>query len=582
MSGGSMSTTYPVMWVVGSSSVSANLNFNSNVNFGIGNIIGYSNSTINFQTYSVTTSGYFIAYNSVNLISAHANVFGGSFSGVNTANVSISSNTDLTLNGSVAQTFGFLNARNTCKSITITHTNGVTHNIAINTRSFKIQGGILTNNAKIVSDTVSLIGASINSIDSIRTGILLLNNGKINMTSKELYVTSSLSAAISNYSPLHSATSTSYIIGNLRRKVTTGDYDFPVGTASKYQIARIRINSNSNVDNILVSFNSWGGSNLSYASNIPNIGVLPAGASQITAVKGMLDYGYYEVTPANAALALITSPTINYDATMTFNGHSNGALGVSPYCLIKAPHTNNTTLTWGIGGGSFINGTQQFTPGSFTSTVTGKLSGLTSFSVFAMGHNTNAYVLPLQLTGFEVVQKDNNANLTWSVLEENDLKNYTIERTTDLVVYASIGEEIPAYSNDLNNYSFTDLNVTAMNSEVVYYRIKMNFQDGSFAYSSVRTIVLNKSAAMQLSIYPNPVMDNMTANFNSIQTEKYTILINDESGKLVNHMTIDAIQGQNTIDASELTKELPVGVYFITLENQSGIQQKRVKIVKAQ
>ena len=580
MSSGTMSTTYPVMWVIGSSSVSTYLNFGSNINFGIGNIYAFNNSTINFQTYSVTTTGYFNAYNSVNLISANASVFGGSFSGTSSSHISIPSTSDLILNGSVAQTIGTLNAINTCNSITINNSNGVTNNITINTHSFKMNGGPLTNNAKIVCDTMSLNGGSITSSDTIRTGILLLNNGLITMSSKELYVTSTLNNAITVYSPLHSSTSSSYIIGSLRRKVATGDYDFPVGTSSKYHIARIHINSNSNVDNILVNFNTWGGSNLNYAANIPDIGVLPLGSSHVTAVNGMLDYGYYEVTPANSSLALITSPSINYDATMTFNGHTNGVLGAAPYCLIKAPHTNNTIVSWGLGGGTFINSTQQFTQSSSTGTITAKLSSLTSFSVFAVGFNNSSFVLPLQLTDFEVAQKDNDANLTWSVFDEKGLKNYTIERTTDLVSYSSIGEQIPVYSDALNNYNYTDFNITDLNAEVIYYRIKMNFMDGSFNYSPVKAIEVNASAEIEMHIYPNPVMENLTVNFNSIQSDKYQLLINDENGKLINLMNIEAMQGQNNIDASALTNALPMGVYIITLQNASATKRKRIKAVK--
>ena len=580
MSSGTMSTAYPVMWVIGSSSVSTYLNFGSNINFGIGNIYAFNNSTINFQTYSVTTTGYFNAYNSVNLITANASVFGGSFSGISSSHISIPSTSDLILNGSVAQTIGTLNTSNTCNSITINNSNGVTNNITINTHSFKMNGGPLTNNAKIVCDTMSLNGGSITSSDTIRTGILLLNNGLINMSSKELYVISTLNNAITGYSPLHSSTSSSYIIGSLRRKVATGDYDFPVGTSSKYHIARIHINSNSNVDNILVNFNTWGGSNLSYATNTPNIGVLPVGAQHTTAINGMLDYGYYEVTPANSSLALITSPSINYDATMTFNGHTNGVLGAAPYCLIKAPHTNNTIVSWGLGGGTFINSTQQFTQGSSRATVTAKLSGLTSFSVFAIGFNNNSIVLPLQLTDFEVAQKDNNANLTWSVFDEKGLKNYTIERTTDLVSYSSIGEQIPAYNDALNNYNYTDFNIADLNAEVIYYRIKMNFMDGSFNYSPVKAIEVNASAEIEMHIYPNPVMENLTVNFNSIQSDKYQLLINDENGKLINLMNIEAMQGQNNIDASALTNALPMGVYIITLQNASATKRKRIKAVK--
>ena len=200
--------------------------------------------------------------------------------------------------------------------------------------------------------------------------------------------------------------------------------------------------------------------------------------------------------------------------------------------------------------------------------------------MFAVGFNNSSFVLPLQLTDFEVAQKDNDANLTWSVFDEKGLKNYTIERTTDLVSYSSIGEQIPVYSDALNNYNYTDFNITDLNAEVIYYRIKMNFMDGSFNYSPVKAIEVNASAEIEMHIYPNPVMENLTVNFNSIQSDKYQLLINDENGKLINLMNIEAMQGQNNIDASALTNALPMGVYIITLQNASATKRKRIKAVK--
>jgi hypothetical protein len=45
-------------------------------------------------------------------------------------------------------------------------------------------------------------------------------------------------------------------------------------------------------------------------------------------------------------------------------------------------------------------------------------------------------------------------------------------------------------------------------------------------------------------------------------------------------MNIEAMQGQNNIDASSITNDLPMGVYIITLQNSSATKRKRVKVVK--
>jgi hypothetical protein len=86
-----------------------------------------------------------------------------------------------------------------------------------------------------------------------------LTNGQIITNAYEVYQRNTSTSSISGHNPIHSSSSSSFINGNLRRKITTGAYQFPLGTtAGNYEIGIMSQiwNDTSVVNQIQIAGNS--------------------------------------------------------------------------------------------------------------------------------------------------------------------------------------------------------------------------------------------------------------------------------------------------------------------------------------
>jgi pectinesterase len=112
--------------------------------------------------------------------------------------------------------------------------------------------------------------------------------------------------------------------------------------------------------------------------------------------------------------------------------------------------------------------------------------------------------VPLSLVYFTTVYFNNQVRLSWNTEHETRVNGFDVERSTDGTHYISIGNVPARNTAGQNNYVFLDNDDL---SGVLYYRLKMKDQDGSFRYSNTNTVTIKK--ADELKIIPNLVTDNI-------------------------------------------------------------------------
>ncbi|HTM93554.1 MAG TPA: hypothetical protein VL095_14135, partial [Flavisolibacter sp.] len=175
------------------------------------------------------------------------------------------------------------------------------------------------------------------------------------------------------------------------------------------------------------------------------------------------------------------------------------------------------------------------------------------FSVFAFASSP----LPVKFVGFTVTRKNADAFIQWSTSEEMNADMYHVERSLDgtnwntIAYVAAVGN-----SSTLNNYSFTDKNVS---TKVVYYRIKEVDVDGKAAYTAVKSIKLETASVAEIKIagisnkvllqFPQEIKGNIMVRFVS------------KSGQVVDQQIINNPVGQVVLN-SKVT-----GNYIITVSN---------------
>jgi hypothetical protein len=180
--------------------------------------------------------------------------------------------------------------------------------------------------------------------------------------------------------------------------------------------------------------------------------------------------------------------------------------------------------------------------------------------------------LPLQLLSFSAQHNGKTNLLKWSTSNEINTDRFEIERSSNSRDFVKIGS-VQSTSNGKikNDYMFTDAQpLKAIN----YYRLKMLDKDGKYTYSAVRSI--NNSSSFDVTLYPNPVKNDLTLNFSSEKMMDVQIEIVNAEGKLVLSKKIQIAQGESkqTINIASLN----TGNYFVRFVSSGG--QTALRFVK--
>jgi len=173
------------------------------------------------------------------------------------------------------------------------------------------------------------------------------------------------------------------------------------------------------------------------------------------------------------------------------------------------------------------------------------------FSPFLVGEF--ATVLPVTLRSLGASIKDDGVYLNWSVENENSLKKYEIERSTNGFSFSNIGA-IDASNN--SSYEYADRSLV---KGVLYYRLKMINQDAGFKYSFI--IKVQHTNETEVMIYPNPVANVLLMRG---LDKNAAIKIVNTLGQTV--LAQSATSNALTLDVSSLR----IGIYIIQISGENG------------
>ncbi len=160
------------------------------------------------------------------------------------------------------------------------------------------------------------------------------------------------------------------------------------------------------------------------------------------------------------------------------------------------------------------------------------------------------------------VPVNQNVQVEWRAINENDIDRYEIERSVDGIVYSIVSSMQPA-GNAEREIMYSTIDVVPSVGEY-YYRIKGINKNGTEGYSEVSKVKVTKSKT-GISIYPNPVAGN-TINLlmNNIPEGRYSaVLINSDgqelAPKMINH------KKENVVEAIKVNEVLTKGTYHLKI-----------------
>lgn len=230
--------------------------------------------------------------------------------------------------------------------------------------------------------------------------------------------------------------------------------------------------------------------------------------------------------------------------------------------LFKRPSTSSGSWSSAFEASSIDNTTGIVTFG-----------GISSFSQTVIGETDAS--LPVELVSFSGKMIDQNVKVEWVTASEYQNDLFEIQKSVDGKKWIVIGKVNSKAENGNSNesisYDYTDRNIS--DNRIMYYRLKQIDFDGKFEYSDQIAVsnALNKDL---ISLFPNPVKNEVNLHITSQKDQLVNIKIIDLSGKeyyserelLVNHGT-----GKLSFDVSELKQ----GIYLLTIGKDNEQQTLR-------
>lgn len=180
--------------------------------------------------------------------------------------------------------------------------------------------------------------------------------------------------------------------------------------------------------------------------------------------------------------------------------------------------------------------------------------------------------LPITLLDFTGHLQGRRAQLRWTTAGAFNFDRFEVERSLDARSFTKVGERPLSPSNA---YSFDD-DLSALQTEMVFYRLRMIDIDNRYTYSRVLPIRLGELDG-GLRVYPNPSARDAWLSYSAVADGKATLRITDLSGRVVVQQTIAVQKDSNVISIHGFTNLLP-GQYVVQVVQEGRSLQSRLVV----
>jgi hypothetical protein len=186
-------------------------------------------------------------------------------------------------------------------------------------------------------------------------------------------------------------------------------------------------------------------------------------------------------------------------------------------------------------------------------------------------------VLPVQFLSFTGLPQGNTVQLNWSVITPLEIDRFEIERSLDNINYtkiAAVADNVRL--NEVQNFASND-DITGINTDILYYRLKVISKTGDVKYSSVLIVRLKQSKVI-VNMMPNPASNYVTINMFAEKNQQVKIMLIDKIGRKVLLRTENLQKGYNNISLN--LESYSEGVYAVVIETPEDKIIKQLMIVR--
>lgn len=187
----------------------------------------------------------------------------------------------------------------------------------------------------------------------------------------------------------------------------------------------------------------------------------------------------------------------------------------------------------------------------------------------------------LTLTGR---QQGENVILNWTTINEKDVRSFDVERSIDGKNFTKLGNKAATGTDNLlaNNYSFTDFTAAKLQTDKIYYRLRILENDGVGRFSNVITVNMVNDDAPVVTLYPNPVSHGKDVVYISIDNSyqgAISIKLTDMYGKTIAVSTVAEGQFNSAAIPFDI-KSISAGIYMLHVSDKNNREMQVFKFVK--
>ncbi len=182
-------------------------------------------------------------------------------------------------------------------------------------------------------------------------------------------------------------------------------------------------------------------------------------------------------------------------------------------------------------------------------------------------------VLPVNLTNFVAKWNNSEVELNWQINNEINLSSFELEYSNNGINFFKLTSLV--YHKGVSDYSYAHMSPSSKN----FYRLKMIDADGKYFYSKILSVQRSVSRNKVIIAYPNPAYNDLTVQVNTVNSEKITVEIIDNSGRALINKSFNVFAGQNYLSIDGIDK-LPASSYILKVRSGSINDVQKIIIGK--
>lgn len=287
-------------------------------------------------------------------------------------------------------------------------------------------------------------------------------------------------------------------------------------------------------------------------SSTNNTGQIPAGSVRLTI---SFPGNFYYLSPNDIPKFIIEDADPNPFGTVHL---VNNALILENEIIDLLLNVRATSTTSSAGAVTFNS--DRTTPIRVANLSTANDNSTSSF--------TTQVVLPVSLVDFKAEQQGCSAMVSWKTNSEVNVKNYTVQASTDNgFSFTEAGVKAALNNNRENTYL---LNFTMDGASTYFYRLKITDNDGQIKYSDIFKLKSTCGKAGGINVFPSPATSIINLSVTDPAMINKRVAIIDVAGRIYQSFNLTSNYEMVSVE------NLPKGIYILRFEN--GQSTKFVKL----